>query len=287
MFVLTRTAVLMLLIACGSNNDDAVDASLCERPALDAPWLSTYVADVMNQLASAPRATAPERDVARMYIADQLRALGVEPQPQSYATGANVIATFAATTEARPMVIVGAHFDGPANSPAANDNASGVAAVLAVARFISETPCRNAPVTIAFFDEEENGLVGSRSYARTLTAGSVSAVHTIDQVVWDADGDRIFELERPTAALEAEWRAAAAIVGVTLMRTNTSGTDHQAFRDLGFPAVGLTEEYVGGDTSPYAHQPTDTAANAAPYLDYLALAAKLAAQVVLAEISPG
>lgn len=201
-----------------------------------------------------------------------------------YAGGANLIADIPATMGSGKRIVVGAHFDTVANSPGANDNASGVAVVLAVARFLADVPCRTAPVTIAMFDQEEIGLFGSRAFAQTLAVADVRAVHTIDQVAWDDDGDRVFELELPTAALEAEWRAAATIVGVPLTRTTTSGTDHESFRDRGFAAMGLTEEFVGGDTSPHRHQPTDTAATVD--VDYLVLAAQLTAQVILDEVAP-
>lgn len=67
-------------------------------------------------------------------------------------------------------------------------------------------------------------------------------------------------------------------------RTTTQGTDHEAFRDRGFSAIGLTEEYVGGDTSPFRHQAGDTPATV--NVDYLVLAAKLSAQVVIQEVAP-
>jgi Zn-dependent M28 family amino/carboxypeptidase len=76
------------------------------------------------------------------------------------------------------------------------------------------------------------------------------------------------------------------VVGATVVATPTGGTDHDSFRARGFPAVGLTEEYVGGDTSPLRHRAEDTAASVAPYLEYLALAAKLTAQVVMEEAAP-
>jgi Zn-dependent M28 family amino/carboxypeptidase len=147
-------------------------------------------------------------------------------------------------------------------------------------------PCRTAAVTVALFDQEESGLFGSRAFAQTLDPAMVRAVHTIDQVAWDFDGDRRFELELPTPQLEAEWLAAAAVVGVSLRSTLTGGTDHDSFRERGFAAVGLTEEYVGGDTSPYRHTAQDTHASVEPYLDYTALAAKLTAQVVIDEVAP-
>lgn len=276
---------LIVAAGCGGGDDGGPDATECARPALDPPWLQPYVTEVVTQLAARPRSTVAERDAARAYLTSKLSELGWTPELHTYATGANVFATIPATTGDAAGVIVGAHFDSVAGGPGANDNASGVAVVLSVARTLADTPCRTAPVTVVLFDQEESNLLGSRAFARTLVAADVRAVHTIDQVAWDADNDRRFELEIPTPTLEAEWRAAATIVGASLMVTSTSGTDHQSFREVGLPAVGLTEEYVGGDTSPHFHRDTDTPASIAPHVAYLVLAAQLTTQVVLEEVA--
>lgn len=257
----------------------------CTRPALDAPWLPQLLADAVAGLAAAPRATFTEREAARTFLAGRLTALGLTPEFQDYAGGRNVHATLPTSFgPGERRVIVGAHFDTVAGTPGANDNASGAAVVLAVARYLTEVPCRLAPVTVAFFDQEETGLFGAGAFAQRFAPADVRAVHTIDQVAWDADGDRRFELEQPTPALSAEWRAAAALLGVSINVTATGGTDHDAFRFAGFAAAGLTEEYVGGDTSPHRHTAADTAATV--NATYHALAAQLTAQVILDEVSP-
>lgn len=290
-----RFAVLAALVGCDGTASDlpdarTVDAALdappgCSRPALDAPWLDPLLADAITTLAATPRATTMQRDTARAYLAGVLEAQGHTVTFHEYAGGANVVAEVPATLQpAGKRVVVGAHFDTVDGSPGANDNASGVAVVLALGRYLQDTPCRTAPVSLVMFDQEELGLFGSRSYARSLVAADIRAVHTIDQVSWDSDGDRVYELELPTPALETEWRAAATALGVTLSRTTTSGTDHASFRDEGIAAVGLTEEYVGGDTSPHNHAPTDDASTVDA--DYLALAAQLTAQVVLTQVAP-
>ena len=266
----------------GPGNPDAPPG--CTRPALDAPWLQTQLTSWVGGLAAAPRATATQRTSARIYLMDQLSAIGWTAQLHMYTTGANVYVTIPATMGTDKEIILGAHFDTVTASPGANDNASGVAVVLAVARYLTEVPCRTAPVTLVLFDGEENGLVGSRAYALTKIVGNVRAVHTIDQVAWDQDNDLRFELELPTTALEAEYRAAAQVVGALVTTTTTQGTDHEAFRDRGFEAIGLTEEYVGGDTSPYRHTPQDTVSTVDT--PYLVLAAKLTAQVIIDEVAP-
>jgi len=289
-------AALFALAACSDSSMDSPDAGTdgpvdddappgCTRPAIDAPWLQSQLTTWISGLAGAPRATNTQRTAARTYLMNQLASIGWTAELHTYTTGANVAVTIPATMGgAGKEIIVGAHFDTVTNSPGANDNASGVAVVLAVARYLVDVPCRTAPVTIVLFDGEENGLLGSRAYAPTKTAANVRAVHTIDQVAWDQDNDLRFELEAPTAALEAEYRAAAQIVGALVTTVPTEGTDHEAFRERGFAAIGLTEEYVGGDTSPHRHLTTDTPATVDT--PYLVLAAKLTAQVIIDEVAP-
>ena len=295
-----RVVLACALVACGGDDQmmsgvdggtgdgamgDAAmagDGALCMKPALDQPWLAQQLSSVVTGLTAAPRATMTQRQNARTYLQNHLTQLGFSATLHQYSSGANVQATLPATTGATKRIIVGAHFDTVTNSPGANDNATGVAAVLAVARYLQMMNCRRYNVTFVLFDEEEVGLLGARAYANMLTVADVQAVHTVDQIGWDNDNDMRFELEMPTQTLETEYRAAAAIVGVPVVVTTTEGTDHEAFRDRGMPAMGLTEEYVGGDTSPYRHMATDTAATVEQ--SYLQAGTKLVAQVLMTEL---
>ena len=89
-------------------------------------------------------------------------------------------------------------------------------------------------------------------------------------------------VELPTNQLLSEYTASAALLGVTVVKTNVDSSDHQSFRALRFPAVGITEEYVNKDTTPFAHDAGDTADTvAAPYH---AASARLVAHVVAREL---
>jgi Zn-dependent M28 family amino/carboxypeptidase len=273
---------LVLLAAC-SPAHPLPDGGACAPSPIATDWVRPLVTDAVAQLAQTPRYLATDLATARAYLTAQLAAQGLQPEMQQFPTGTNVYATLAGETA--QQIIIGAHYDTVDGSPGADDNATGVAVVLAAARYLRDTPCRGPTVVVAFFDQEEEGLFGSHAFAQMLaTAGTdVAAVHTIDQVGWNATGDGRFELELPTAALEREYATAAAAVGAAVVTTTTAGTDHEAFRELGFPAVGLTEGYVSGDTSPYRHTPQDTAATVD--VDYLVLAAELVGTVAIAEVA--
>jgi Zn-dependent M28 family amino/carboxypeptidase len=187
--------------------------------------------------------------------------LGLTPAEHAYGSGTNVYATLPATMGMQ-TVVFGAHFDSVAVSPGANDNATGVAAVFAVARYATKLTCRSKSLIFVLFDEEEVGLVGSKQFAAKLKNDGtmVHSVHTIDQMGWDMDGDRAIELELPDTGLRELYQAAVTKLGVSvpLTPTMTSSTDHSSFRPT-FLAVGLTEEYASrpSDTTPYYHKAGD------------------------------
>jgi Zn-dependent M28 family amino/carboxypeptidase len=241
---------------------DGGDAGVCVATTGEPAWLAEFLSGQVASLAATPRATVAQRNSARGYLQGQVGALGLALSNHAYGTGTNVIGSLPATAPSDRWLVLGAHFDTVIDSPGANDNATGVAVVLAVARAMSAQPCRDANVAFVFFDQEEIGLVGSAAYAASLRAAGtdVIAAHTIDQAGWDADDDLRFELERPGTGLLAKYQAAALAVGADVVPTNVGSTDHQSFRNEGFAAVGLTEEYVSGDTTPHYHQPSDTAA---------------------------
>ncbi len=209
------------------------------------------------------RATPANRAASIDYLMAQWDSLGLDGALHSYSdTGTNVYATLPAAAPTDQTVVVGAHFDTVPFSPGANDNATGVAMVLSLGRWLDAIPCRELNVILVLFDEEEIGLVGSEAFAAWLLTQplDVISVHTIDQMGWDADGDRALELERADEGLFELYEQAEPLVppDTPLIPTNTGFTDHVSFRALGFLAVGLTEEFVSGDTTPHYHLPSDT-----------------------------
>ncbi len=67
------------------------------------------------------------------------------------------------------VVLIGAHFDAVARTPGADDNGSGTAALMELARVLKDHPMKRT-VRLVFFNLEEIGLVGSRQYVATHTA---------------------------------------------------------------------------------------------------------------------
>ncbi|AFY53435.1 putative aminopeptidase [Rivularia sp. PCC 7116] len=64
-------------------------------------------------------------------------------------------------------ILIAAHYDGVPGTPAADDNASGVAVLLELARIFATQPTKY-PIRLVAFDMEEAGLLGSKDYVNEL-----------------------------------------------------------------------------------------------------------------------
>lgn len=229
------------------------------------------------------RNTLENRQEARVFLVDLLKRFGLEPKRQTYSSeGENIYAVLSCGRPAAETIVLGAHYDTVRNSPGANDDATGVAAVAAVARQMSRNPKRSRDILFVFFDEEERGLRGSKAFAQMLKDENhpVHSVHTIDQMGWDQDRDRAIELEIPyDGALELYQKAAKDLkMAIPIYTTTEAGSDHSAFRRLGYKAVGITEEYRHGDTTPWMHKPGDTTETID--FEYLGSTTRLVAEVM-------
>jgi hypothetical protein len=228
---------------------------------------------------------APEaKQAARDYLTAVLKRFGLEAKTQQYGTagGVNLYAVLPATSTATESVVFGAHYDSVRQAPGANDDGSGVAAVVAVAQAMTKIEPRTRDIIFAFFDEEERGLLGSKAFAQMLKDENrpISVVHTIDQMGWDQNHNRAIELEIPYEGAEDLYKQAAATLkmDIPIFVTPETGSDHVSFRKLGYKAVGITEEYRHQDTTPFIHKPGDTFATID--FDYLASTTRLMVEVM-------
>lgn len=133
-------------------------------------------------LASAPRVPgSPEHARAREYVVRHLHQAGFNPRVEgARAEGypcSNVLTDPVPAEAELPLVIVGAHYDSIPESPGADDNASAVAALLELARWIRPRldagPCQ-ARLQLAAYDLEEYGLLGSGRHSWLLHQAKAS-----------------------------------------------------------------------------------------------------------------
>ena len=196
-------------------------------------------------------------------------AVDLERVPGS---GANVVGILPAAdgSVAPPWIAVGAHYDhlgmggsgslnphGPEEvHPGADDNASGVAAVLALARAAAEEPFAR-PLLVAFWSGEESGLLGSRAFVRDEIRP--------DQLLAYINLDMVGRLEENRLTVQA--MGSSRVWPGVVERANVPAgfdlaldddpylpTDSSAFNGEGVPTLNL---FTG--THPDYHKPSDTA----------------------------
>ncbi|HIK03376.1 MAG TPA: M28 family peptidase [Trichormus sp. M33_DOE_039] len=187
-----------------------------------------------------------------------------------------------------PPILIGAHYDGVPGTVGADDNATGVAVLLELARKFAAQPAKY-PLRLVAFDMEEYGLLGSADYAdllrrqqqplrlmislemlgyRDCTLGSQSYPPPLERFYPDT-GDFI--------ALIGNLRTIPDLIGMSrsirqagissqwlpvpnrgLMVRQTRLSDHAPFWDAGYPAMMVTD--TAFLRNPHYHQPSDTIA---------------------------
>jgi hypothetical protein len=140
----------------------AVLVALLTTGAITVDRLRAHVTWLADPAREGRRAATAGAAASAEYISQQLRDLGCEVQVQEIGgRRRNVIGKFG---NGERYVLLGAHYDGQGTGmPSASDNAAGVAVVLELVR---ELKGRELPVSLVAvaFDDEEQGLNGSRYY---------------------------------------------------------------------------------------------------------------------------
>ncbi|MER9064741.1 M20/M25/M40 family metallo-hydrolase [Mesorhizobium sp. M0698] len=210
------------------------------------------------------------------------------------------------------LVVVGCHLDStagfepgysPATDPAPgrDDDGSGVAAVLSLARHL--WPLRGKlthTVRFCFFNAEESGLVGSKAYAAKMKSlnAPIRAVICMDMIGYNSDPNRLFEIHAGytdpairdlsipladrlanAAASQGALAPAQIYLGTswngapdrTLYDGAINRSDHAAFHQQGYGAVLVSEDFFANlgaeptaDPNPNYHREADTSVD----LDY-------------------
>jgi hypothetical protein len=196
-------------------------------------------------------------------IADELGRLGYGVEQHCYRTRKkDNECNVAGRREGEKYILVAAHFDTVGHDNAgADDNASGTAALLEMARVLADYRSDLGLIFLAA-NGEETGIAGSYAYAKKLRAsGELSKVAwaiNMDMVAYNKDGVIELETNREFAA-HAEWVAALARV-YTRMTPHIAmpawGSDHVPFLEAGIPAYLSIEHW--DNHNPCYHRPCDT-----------------------------
>ncbi|MGH7859668.1 MAG: M20/M25/M40 family metallo-hydrolase, partial [Candidatus Binatia bacterium] len=251
-------------------------------------------------------------EAAEMYIVSVLEELGYAVRRRPYTVrgteGANLEVEVTGTARPEEIVVVGAHYDTVPGSPGADDNASGVAALLEIARLLRGMKLERTLRLVGFVNEEAPFFtteeMGSRRYAAEAAAAgeNVVAMFSLESLGYYSDESgsqrypaglglfypdradflgfvgnlasrdllhRSIEAFRRHAAFPSEGIAAPeGLVGV-------SWSDHSSFWRQGYPAIMVT------GTALFRNPDYHTAGDVPERLDYERMARVVAGLAVV------
>ena len=221
------------------------------------------------------------------WIADEFRSFGYITRFQGRYK--NILA-MPANPASDTMILVGAHYDSVPGTPGADDNASGVAALLECARIIA---LLEYPATTAFaaFNREEDGLLGSADFVANYLPNSslnLEAVHILEMIGYckhsqgsqsvpqglpirvpsvgdfigilgNSDSKHLVDRVLTQAATYVPELPALGLkvyLGIEKLLPVLARSDHDPFWQAGIPAVMWTD--TAEFRNPHYHQQTDT-----------------------------
>lgn len=242
-----------------------------------------------------PRWDMPPEDQGRAadWIAARFRSTGLRVSEQRYRLTKgeyrNVIARREGREPGRGVIVVGAHYDAYGGMPGADDNASGVAVLLELARTLPEQAPLRTQMFVAFANEEPPSFatedMGSQHFARRLKddGTKLDLMIALDLVGYFSDEPGSQEYPSPLLRLYypsagnfitvvGDMTSGRSIRGVKRGMSSTAKlpvlsfrgpravpgidwSDHYWFREYGLPAVLVTDTAMM--RNPHYHMATD------------------------------
>ena len=292
-----RAAITLLLgsaalASCSQPRPRPAAEVACRAARADEARLRTDVEALATRFLPRSAAHPKNLDRAAAYVAEAFRAAGAEVEEQAYpayrATYRNVLARFGPDTPER--IVLGAHYDAAGDDPGADDDASGIAGLVEIARMLAASPPPIRVELAAYTLEEPPGFateaMGSVVHARSLKAadvrvrlmmslemigtfsdapGSQEVPIGLSRSAFPTTGNFIAVVGRRGHAgmvseIAAAMRYASSVPVVTLVASrDTPGVDladHRSFWDLDYPAVMVTD--TAFFRNPRYHTPEDT-----------------------------
>jgi len=212
-----------------------------------------------------------DHDPARDSIALRLQTFGLPVELHDFwiwdEHGYNVVATQLGTMYPEAQYIIGGHYDSVWN-PGADDDASGVAGVLEIARVLSQYETEYTIKYIAF-DMEEWGLIGSSVYVEDHPGDDIRGMISLDMIAWNGFDRSCYIYGQPASGpLKDAVATAIAEYGNGVsgsIHGPLDASDHAPFEWAGYQACLLIEaEYSSNPCYHHACDSVDTP----NYIDY-------------------
>ncbi len=293
--LLTTAALLVAGFsgACASYGAGPATAATT-LPRLDSARLVGDVARLAHDSMGGRATMTPGNATARAWLIGEFRRIGLDPVGDGFAhpftmprrdagdsiRGVNVLGAVHGTRTPDRVLVVSAHYDHVGTRAGeifngADDNASGTAAVLAMAAHFKAHPPAHT-IVFALWDAEEMGLVGARAFiARPpIPLARIVANVNLDMVSRNDKGELYAAGATPYPQMRPVLESLVPDALVTLRLGHDSGggsEDWTSQSDQGaFHAAKIPFVYFGVEDHPDYHKPTDDVERIQPGFYYRA-----------------
>ncbi len=211
----------------------------------------------------------PNCTMAGDWIYDEFKQMGLNVEFHEWSfekfQSKNIVATIPGTDPfSNAIFIICAHYDTVKNSPGANDDGSGVVAVLSIAEVLSKYSF-NHTIKFITFSGEEVGTYGSFNYARDAynKKENIVAVLNLDIIGYAETSEggkilRFFHEEPSTWIADFAQTISSKYIDIVDLSIeslpNYPGADNQAFVDYGYDGVWIAQH----DSNWVGHSENDT-----------------------------
>lgn len=300
--LLASGAAWYALAVPGTTHKGPLPPTTAEEREL-AGRLRTHVTAVASAPHNVQHFAALER--AAQHIERALQEQGYTIERQAFPTSGRTVRNIAATREPTTAagvgtLVIGAHYDSYEDAPGANDNGTGVAATLELARLLKDhKPARTRLRYVLFVNEEppyfRTPEMGSWRFAKQLSERGerVRGMISLETLGYFSEKPDSQDFPPPFGLIYPSVGNFVAVVGMPAsrsflhevlgsFRTHTrfptvggvapdaipgiGWSDHWAFREFGFPAIMLT------DTAPFRYPHYHLASDTPDKIDYARLA---------------
>ena len=265
-WILLGFAIAILALTRSAAASDSTQAIVDQ---ISVETYQHYLDDLLYTHPGDDRGWGLEHDLARANIFDTFESfeLDVQLDPFLYQSDTfyNVVATIPGSTTPQQQYIIGAHFDSVGN-PGADDNGSGTAGVMEIARVLSAYDFDSTIIFIAF-DREEQGLIGSYAYASEHVADDIRAMISMDMIAYNTGAESV-DIYGRSASSPLKQTLAGAVKTYSgglssVIRGTADNSDHAPFEWHGFEACLIIEDWG----NPYYHSQNDHV-EMPDYIDY-------------------
>jgi peptidase M28-like protein len=259
-------------------------------PQLDSARLIANISALAADSMEGRRIGTPGGARARAFLLREFTRIGLAPARDSFPapfvaksrsgelSGVNLVGMIRGTKHADRYLVVSAHYDhlGIRNGViynGADDNASGTAAVLAMAQWFKAHPPENS-IIFALFDGEESGLLGAKAFVETppVPIERIIADVNLDMVSRNEKGELYASGASPYPAMKPLLDSIKSIAPVKLMLGHDTGAGESNWiqqSDQGpFDTKKIPFVYFGVEDHADYHKPGDKVGHIEPGFYY-------------------